>query len=112
MPLFTVHEVIAVTGAKVVRPVQGSLPIARLCADSRQVRRGDLFVAFRGEQVDGHQFLAAAQAKGAVGALIEDASRLPAGAVRSAGWSSRTSCRRISSWPPPTGTAFAFRWWR
>lgn len=80
MPLFTVHEVIAVTGAKVVRPVKGSMPIARLCADSRQVRRGDLFVAFRGEQVDGHQFLAAAQAKGAVGALIEDASRLPAGA--------------------------------
>ncbi|MBI5855361.1 MAG: UDP-N-acetylmuramoyl-tripeptide--D-alanyl-D-alanine ligase, partial [Nitrospirae bacterium] len=80
MPLFTVQEVIAVTGAKVVRLGKGSMPIARLCTDSRQVRRGDLFVAFRGEQVDGHQFLAAAQAKGAVGALIEDASRLPAGA--------------------------------
>lgn len=37
--------------------------------DSRTVGRGDLFVAVPGERVDGHDFLAAAAAAGAVGAL-------------------------------------------
>ncbi len=78
MPLFTLQEVIDATGAKPVRHTKGSTPVARLCADSRQVRKGDLFVAFRGARVDGHAFLEAARAKGAVGALIEDESKLPA----------------------------------
>jgi UDP-N-acetylmuramoyl-tripeptide--D-alanyl-D-alanine ligase len=77
MPLFTLQEIIEVTGAKPVRLPKGSMPVARLCADSRQVRKGDLFVAFRGERVDGHAFLDAARAKGAVGALIEDELKLP-----------------------------------
>ncbi len=78
MPLFTLQEVIDVTGAKLVGSAKGSTPVARLCADSREVRKGDLFVAFRGERADGHAFLDAARAKGAVGALVEDESKLPA----------------------------------
>ncbi|CAA9229483.1 MAG: UDP-N-acetylmuramoyl-tripeptide--D-alanyl-D-alanine ligase [uncultured Blastococcus sp.] len=37
--------------------------------DSRAVAPGDLFVAVAGERVDGHDFLGAAAAAGAVGAL-------------------------------------------
>jgi UDP-N-acetylmuramoyl-tripeptide--D-alanyl-D-alanine ligase len=39
--------------------------------DSRKVKPGDLFVAFKGERVDGHNYLADAKARGAVAALVE-----------------------------------------
>jgi UDP-N-acetylmuramoyl-tripeptide--D-alanyl-D-alanine ligase len=39
--------------------------------DSRKVKAGDLFVAFKGERVDGHDYLADAKARGAVAALVE-----------------------------------------
>ena len=38
--------------------------------DSRSVRRGELFFAVKGERLDGHDFVAAALEKGAVGAVI------------------------------------------
>ncbi len=38
--------------------------------DSRQVRPGDLFVAIAGARVDGHDYVAAAAAQGASGALV------------------------------------------
>ncbi|GLQ50711.1 UDP-N-acetylmuramoyl-tripeptide--D-alanyl-D-alanine ligase [Dyella flava] len=39
--------------------------------DSRKVKPGDLFVAFKGERVDGHDYLADAKAHGAAAALVE-----------------------------------------
>ncbi len=38
--------------------------------DSRTVQPGDLFFAVRGERLDGHDFVEAALAKGAVGAVV------------------------------------------
>jgi UDP-N-acetylmuramoyl-tripeptide--D-alanyl-D-alanine ligase len=49
--------------------------------DSRTVSPGDLFVALRGPNFDGHDFIAAALAAGAVAAVAERApAALPAGA--------------------------------
>jgi UDP-N-acetylmuramoyl-tripeptide--D-alanyl-D-alanine ligase len=45
-------------------------PISRVCTDSRQVRRGDLFFALPGERFDGHAFLGEAAGKGAVAAVV------------------------------------------
>ncbi len=39
--------------------------------DSREVKSGDLFIALPGEHVDGHDYVAAAFAKGAAAALVE-----------------------------------------
>jgi UDP-N-acetylmuramyl tripeptide synthase len=48
--------------------------------DSRSIAAGELFVALRGENFDGHDYVAAAKARGAVAAVVAaDASR-PAGA--------------------------------
>jgi UDP-N-acetylmuramoyl-tripeptide--D-alanyl-D-alanine ligase len=41
--------------------------------DSRNVAPGELFVALRGERFDAHQFVGAAQAAGAVAALVDEA---------------------------------------
>ncbi len=40
--------------------------------DSRTVRHGDLFFAVRGERFDGHDFVASALEKGAVGAVVRE----------------------------------------
>jgi UDP-N-acetylmuramoyl-tripeptide--D-alanyl-D-alanine ligase len=49
----------------------GQTPIERVHSDTRTLQPGDLFVALRGERFDGHDFLAQAQASGAVAALAE-----------------------------------------
>jgi len=43
----------------------GSLGRLKVCADSRQVGRGDVFVAIKGTQVDGHQYISEAVSRGA-----------------------------------------------
>jgi UDP-N-acetylmuramyl-tripeptide synthetase len=47
--------------------------ITGIAIDSRKVQVGDLFLAYRGEVVDGRDFIADAIAKGAVAVLCEDA---------------------------------------
>jgi UDP-N-acetylmuramoyl-L-alanyl-D-glutamate--2,6-diaminopimelate ligase len=48
-----------------------SLEIGGIAVDSRKVRKGDLFVALRGERTDGHAYLAQAARAGAAAALVE-----------------------------------------
>ena len=66
--------------------VSGEIPddAAGISDDSRKVSRGDLFIAVRGWNSDGHDFLAAAAERGAVIAIVEDPSRtsLPSLVVR------------------------------
>ena len=46
-------------------------PVAGVVIDSRQVSPGDLFVALRGARADGHDYVQAAAARGAVAAIVE-----------------------------------------
>lgn len=55
----------------------GPLP-ARFYADSRLVGAGDAFVAFRGEQHDGHDFIGDAVSRGASLIVCEDRKNVPA----------------------------------
>ncbi len=48
-----------------------TIPIRGLCMDSRRVAPGDLFIALRGAQSDGHDHLEQALALGAVAVLVE-----------------------------------------
>lgn len=42
-----------------------------VCTDSRTLKKGDLFIALRGERYDGHDFVGQAAAAGAVAALVD-----------------------------------------
>jgi UDP-N-acetylmuramoyl-L-alanyl-D-glutamate--2,6-diaminopimelate ligase len=57
----------------------GDLWVTGVTADSRVVGPGDLFVAIPGTKADGGRFIADAEAKGAVAAIVAHAADLPAG---------------------------------
>jgi UDP-N-acetylmuramoyl-tripeptide--D-alanyl-D-alanine ligase len=48
----------------------GSVEVSGVVIDTRKLKPGDLFVAIKGERADGHDYLAAAAARGAVAALV------------------------------------------
>jgi UDP-N-acetylmuramoyl-L-alanyl-D-glutamate--2,6-diaminopimelate ligase len=52
--------------------------VTSLCADSRAVKPGDVFVAMRGHRVDGRAFVADAVARGAVAVLNETGKEVEA----------------------------------
>jgi len=58
---------------------RGALPktISGITDDSRAMKPGAIFVAVRGTERDGHDYLDAAANAGAVAAIVQDASRTP-----------------------------------
>jgi UDP-N-acetylmuramoyl-L-alanyl-D-glutamate--2,6-diaminopimelate ligase len=58
-------------------PPRADPGIAGISIDSRAVAPGDLFVALRGENADGHEYLAQAAALGAVALLVDEAPKDP-----------------------------------
>jgi UDP-N-acetylmuramoyl-tripeptide--D-alanyl-D-alanine ligase len=49
----------------------GSVVIDKIRTDSRTLKRGELFVALRGENFDGHNFVGAVAKASAAGAIVE-----------------------------------------
>lgn len=49
----------------------GDIVASQFCCDSRRVQPGDVFVALRGSKNDGHQYLEAAVAGGAVAVVVD-----------------------------------------
>ena len=74
---------------------RGALPaaVSGITDDSRAVRPGSLFVAVKGSERDGHDYLEGAASAGASAAIVQDPSRtsLPAE------FSTRSEARRRSS---------------
>ncbi|MBU0705136.1 MAG: UDP-N-acetylmuramoyl-tripeptide--D-alanyl-D-alanine ligase [Chloroflexi bacterium] len=60
-----------IEGLTGIRPTGLDQPVTTTVIDSRQVEPGALFVALRGERVDGHDYVADAFSRGAVAAIIE-----------------------------------------
>ena len=65
------ERVLEATGGRLLAPAPGGLVLQSVSIDSRTLEPGALFVAIRGPRFDGHEFLAAAQARGALVALVE-----------------------------------------
>ena len=69
MEPMTVRELLAATDGKLLGDVSLDTTISGVETDSRAVHDGDLFVAIRGENIDGHQFITGALEGGALGCL-------------------------------------------
>ena len=65
--LWTAAEIAAVTGGTASADFQAS----GVEMDSRDVKSGDVFIALKGEAMDGHKFIAQAFEKGAVAAIVD-----------------------------------------
>ena len=68
-PLWTAAEIATATGGS----CSGSWSATGVSIDTRTLKIGDLFVALRGPTFDGHDFVDAALARGAAGALVHRA---------------------------------------
>jgi UDP-N-acetylmuramoyl-tripeptide--D-alanyl-D-alanine ligase len=62
-----------------VSGVRGEIAYERIAVDSRRAGPGDLFVALRGNNTDGHLFIDDAVSRGARGVVCERDTGLPAG---------------------------------
>jgi UDP-N-acetylmuramoyl-tripeptide--D-alanyl-D-alanine ligase len=74
---FTLEELARATGGA-LRGAAAGASICGVVIDSRAVRPGTLFVALRGERLDGHAYLTAAAAQGAAALLVERGRATPA----------------------------------
>ena len=82
---------------------RGALPrsITDITDDSRAVRDGSMFVAVRGTERDGHDYLGAAAGAGAAAAIIQDASAttLPALVVSDGRRAAAVASAAFFGWP-------------
>ena len=51
----------------------GAVAVDKVSTDSRTIKPGELFVALRGENFDGHNFVGAIATTGAAGAIVDSA---------------------------------------
>ncbi|MCL6548003.1 MAG: UDP-N-acetylmuramoyl-tripeptide--D-alanyl-D-alanine ligase, partial [Alicyclobacillus sp.] len=77
----TVSEIAEITGGERIRG-EGEAVVTGVQVDSRKVSAGDLFVAFRGERADGHDFVGAAFAAGAAAAMVTREVNAPGPLIR------------------------------
>ena len=78
MDATSLHDIAAACGGRFLRG-DGARSVTRISKDTRALQPGDLYWALRGENFDGHDFVAAAAAAGAAGAVVErDPGGLPA----------------------------------
>ncbi|HXP36041.1 MAG TPA: UDP-N-acetylmuramoyl-tripeptide--D-alanyl-D-alanine ligase [Chthoniobacterales bacterium] len=70
MNLLSILQIAELSGAKVEQG-DGKISIERISTDSRTIKKGELFVALRGENFDGHKFVEATAKAGAAGAIVD-----------------------------------------
>ena len=68
--MFTISEIAAATGGRIIGPATGQ--VDGVSTDSRTITPGKLFVPLRGEQFDGHTFISDVAAKGIAVLLVNE----------------------------------------
>lgn len=81
-PLWTLDELAAACGGRLENGGKGDAPVASVSIDTRTLEPGALYVAIRGENNDGHDYVGKAFEAGAAAALVaEDAQVSAAGSL-------------------------------
>ena len=69
---FTGEEILEITSGRLAAGLMSDDEPGAICTDTRAVKEGDWYLALSGEKFDGHNFLGAAFAAGAVGAIVAE----------------------------------------
>lgn len=70
MKNITISRAAMACGGKVYN-MESDMLLERVVIDSRAIEKGDLFVAYKGERVDGHDYVTVAHEKGAACSLVQ-----------------------------------------
>jgi UDP-N-acetylmuramoyl-tripeptide--D-alanyl-D-alanine ligase len=70
MNQLSILQIVELAGAK-LESGDGKALVERVSTDSRTLKRGELFVALRGENFDGHKFVQEVAKSGAAGAIVD-----------------------------------------
>lgn len=70
MNRLSILQIAELSGAK-LEAGEGNVSVAKVSTDSRTAKAGELFVALRGDNFDGHEFVAGAAKAGAAGAIVD-----------------------------------------
>ena len=84
--MFTLEEIKRETGGRAVykteEPVYAAfINVSGVSTDTRTIKEGDIFIALRGPNFDGHNFTAKAIESGASAVIVDNAEYVPEGAV-------------------------------
>lgn len=74
MEKITIRDIIEITGAEVNFNIDEDLEIKHISNDSRNIKENSLYVALKGESLDGHDFVSGALKNGALAAIVEKTS--------------------------------------
>lgn len=69
MAMMSLQQAAQILGVKSVGPMMAEF--SGVSTDTRKIKEGDLFVALKGPNFDGHEFIKLAHEKGAVGAIVD-----------------------------------------
>ncbi len=70
MNALSILQIVDLAGAR-LESGDGNVSISKISTDSRTVKAGELFVALRGDNFDGHKFVEATAKAGAAGAIVD-----------------------------------------
>jgi UDP-N-acetylmuramoyl-tripeptide--D-alanyl-D-alanine ligase len=70
MNRLSISRIVDLAGAK-LESGDGNVSVEKVSTDSRTLKRGELFVALRGENFDGHKFVEVVAKAGAAGAIVD-----------------------------------------
>ncbi len=74
MENITIRDIIEITGGTANFNIDENLEIKNISNDSREIKADSLYVALKGENLDGHKFVSSAIENGAVAAIVENSS--------------------------------------
>ena len=71
---FSIQEIVKATQGRLIGKIPhiSSISPYQICTDTRNLQKGDLFVALVGKNFDGHQFVEESSEKGACGAIVSE----------------------------------------
>lgn len=71
---FSIQEIVKATQGRLIgkTPDISFISPHQICTDTRNLQKGDLFVALVGKKFDGHQFVEESREKGACGAIVSE----------------------------------------
>lgn len=74
-PVFSLNEILKTTAGALISGIPETV-FDGISTDSRLIKKGNLFVALKGDNFDGHDFLKAALKEGAAGILAQDEEKI------------------------------------